>query len=119
MNLFGFSRRRSETLLLAIGQLILIAYVFQIAALDHWGTNVSEVAGVVGSSEHAAAHDAHCHGAPSSCADAGGGFAQFSPDQELRLPVSTPSLVLETDAGSFIPEDALVAILPEPPRTSV
>ena len=119
MRLFGLNRSRSETLLLAIGQLVLIAYVFQVAAFDHWHTDVSNVTGVVDSSAHAALHADHCHGAASGCADSGGGFAHFSPDQQLRLPAATPSLVLPTDARTLVPEDALVAALPEPPRSSL
>jgi hypothetical protein len=117
MHLLGLNRRRSETLLLAIGQLILIAYVFQVAAFDHWHTHpTTDVAGVAGSSAHAADHSEHCHGAASSCADSGGGFAQFSADQAVRLPSSTPSLVLSTDAGILTPPGASITTLTEPPR---
>jgi hypothetical protein len=119
MHLFGLNRRRSETFLLAIGQLVLIAYIFQFAAFDHWHTNpATDVTGVVGSSAHSTLHSDHCHGAASSCADAGGGFAQVSADQTVRLPTSTPSLVLDTDAGTSAPQDALIAAPTEPPRAA-
>jgi hypothetical protein len=118
MYLFGLNRHRSETLLLAIGQLILIAYVFQVAALDHWHTDPgTDVTGVIGSSAHAAVHSDHCHGAPSSCAEAGGGFAQFSADQFIRLPSSTPSLVIVADSPAIAPAEALLDLPSEPPRT--
>jgi hypothetical protein len=117
MHLFGLNRRRSETLLLAIGQLVLIAYVFQVAALDHWHTNpASDVMGVVGSSAHEAVHTAHCHGAPSSCADAGSGFAQISANQVAQLPSSTPPLALTADSTVVAPQEAVIEHQPEPPR---
>ena len=119
MNLFGLNRSRSQTLLIAIGQLILIAYVFQVAALDHWQTDpASDVTGIVGTSAHDALHGNHCHGGPSSCADSGGGFAQFSPDQVVRLPSSTPSLALIADSVLRAPQDAVIERTPEPPRAA-
>lgn len=118
MRLFGLNRHRSETLLLAIGQLILIAYVFQVAALDHWATNPADIAGIPDSSAHSALHSGHCHGAPSSCAEAGGGFAQFSADQYMRLPSSVPSLAVGLDDGLKLPEDTFIDTIPEPPRAA-
>jgi hypothetical protein len=119
MHLFGLNRRRSETLLLAIGQLILIAYVFQVAALDHWHTDPgADVTGVVGSSAHAAVHSDHCHGAPSSCAETGGGFAQFAAGQLIRLPASTPRLEVVADTPAISPAEALVDLPLEPPRAA-
>ena len=119
MRLFGLNRRRSETLLLAIGQLILIAYVFQVAALDHWHADpATDVTGVVGSSVHATVHGEHCHGGPASCADAGGGFAQFSADQIVRLPSSTPRLVITIDTRTAASDEALFDLPSEPPRTA-
>lgn len=119
MSLLGLNRRRSENLLLAIGQLVLIAYIFQVAALDHWHTDVADVSGVPYSSAHSALHDNHCHGAPSSCADAGGGFAQFSAEPAVRLPSSKPSLVLDTDSSTQSPQDVSLSLPPEPPRALV
>jgi hypothetical protein len=120
MNLFGLNRRRSENLLLLVGQLVLIAYVFQVAALDHWNLDPSrDVIGVAGSSAHAAVHAEHCHGGPSSCAEAGGGFAQFSADQPIRLPQDAPTLALAADANTPAPDDIQVSILLEPPRATV
>ena len=117
MQLFGLNRRRSHTLLLAIGQLVLIAYVFQVAAFDHWQVDPStDVTGVEGTSAHAALHADHCHGGPSSCAESGGGFAQFSADQVIRLPSANPSLVLDASSASSTPIEASIRITPEPPR---
>jgi|SRR5690606_207216 len=118
MRLFGFSRRRSETLLLAIAQLVLIAYVFQVAAFDHWDLDPGrDVAGVAGTSDHAF-HAEHCHGISSSCADAGGSAVNISPYQAVRLPSPSPSLVLAADASVLPLQDALIDIAPEPPRAA-
>lgn len=123
MKLFGLNRRRSETLLLAIGQLVLIAYVFQIAAFDHWvidhsAVNVANVSGIAGTSAHSTDHADHCHGAASSCADSSGGFAHFSADQALRLPASNPSLVTLADPTTLQPREAFLGALPQPPRAA-
>ena len=126
MHLFGLNRRRSETLLLVIGQLVLIAYVFQVAAFDHWGSGEGvdfaslNVMGIEGNSTHVSAHrgihDDHCHGGPSTCAEAGGGVAHFSPNQAIQLPSSSPSLVLDMDSSMTAPLEPLIAALPEPPQ---
>jgi hypothetical protein len=120
MRVFGLNRRRSEGLLLVIGQLILIAYVFQVAAFDHWGVDVgSDVTGILDTSAHAAVHTDHCHGAPSACADAGGGFVHISPGQAFPLPSQSPSLELPADLAVQAPAEVLVAAMPQPPRASV
>ena len=119
MQLFGHNKRRSETLLLAITQLVLIAYLFQVAAFDHWGINPgTDVAGVAGSSTHQALHAGHCHGSPASCADAGGGFAQLAVDHIVRLPASLPSLAIALDAGTSDPSEPFIRPQPEPPRAA-
>jgi hypothetical protein len=119
MRLFGFNRRRSNTLLLLVGQLVLIAYVFQVAAFDHWDVDVGkDVAGIADSAAHAAVHNNHCHGGPASCAEAGGGFAQVDPGDAFRLPAQRPivSLPANLEAGAFT--QAYVATIAEPPRAS-
>jgi len=117
MQLFGLNKRRSQTLLLAIGQLVLIAYVFQVAAFDHWhADSLNDITGVDGTSAHAALHADHCHGGPSSCAESGGGFAQLSAGHVIRLPSADPSLILEADPASPTPIEASIGSTPEPPR---
>ena len=119
MQLFGLNRHRSESLLLIVGQLVLIAYVFQVAAFDHWHVDVgNDVAGIAGSSAHAAVHSDHCHGAASACADAGGGFAHVAPNQVIRLPSELPSLMLATQVRVHNPPEAFIAPRPEPPRSA-
>ena len=124
MQLFRINRRRSETLLLVIGQLILIAYIFQVGAFDHWGGGHAagpdglNVTGIAGTSAHSTLHTEHCHGGPAGCADAGGGFAQLAADAALRLPSSRPSLALVAERTGSSPLDALVSALSEPPRAA-
>jgi hypothetical protein len=123
MQLFRFNRRRSETLLLMIGQLVLIAYVFQVGAFDHWGGSHTagadgfNVTGIAGTSAHRTVHDDHCHGGPAGCADAGAGFAQLAADAAVRLPSSAPSLALVAERTGTSPVEALISVLSEPPRT--
>jgi hypothetical protein len=117
--LFGLNRRQSETLLLVVGQLVLLAFVFQVLAIDHWHhTDITDVTGVVDTSGHEVSHADHCHGALASCAEAVDGFAQVSAYQIVRLPRANPSLVLETDSGMTLPEDAFIAVTPKPPRAA-
>jgi hypothetical protein len=116
LHFFGLNRRHSETLLLMVGQLVLIAYIFQVAALDHWTTNLADVSGVVGTSQHTTLHHDHCHGDAGSCADSGTAYAQISVYQMASLPSSRPSFAIETDLSTALPKDAFVASLPHPPR---
>jgi hypothetical protein len=102
-----------------VGQLVLIAYVFQVAAFDHWDVDVGrDVAGIADSTAHAAIHDNHCHGGPASCAEAGGGFAQVDPGDAFRLPAQSPIVSLSTDLEAGAPAQAYVAAIAEPPRAS-
>jgi hypothetical protein len=119
MSLFGLNRRRSEALLLMIGQLVLIAYVFQVAAFDHWNIDVSHVAGIPDSSAHTALHDQHCHGDLSSCTGSGGGFAVFSADNIVRLPEVPPMLAIDTEAILLAPVTASPLTPTEPPRIAI
>ncbi len=118
LHFFGLNRRRSEALLLMVGQLVLIAYVFQVAALDHWHTSMVDVEGVVGTSQHTSLHHDHCHGDAASCADSSAGIAEIWGDQLAPLPPSRPSLALVTDLNATPPEDAFVATLARPPRVA-
>ena len=124
MQMFRLNRRRSERLLLIIGQLVLIAYVFQVGAFDHWGgSHASEagglnVTGIPGTSVHSTVHDDHCHAGPGSCADAGGGYAQFSPDQTIRLPAGNPLLVVNARSVVLEPREAVLSMIPQPPKAA-
>ena len=115
MHLFGLNRRRSENLLLIIGQLVLIAYVFQVAAVDHWHVDPGhDVTGIPGTSEHAV----HCHGDPSGCADAGTGAVNFASDQTIKLPSQSPVHGFATDLSTSSAYDAYIAAIPDPPKAA-
>jgi hypothetical protein len=109
----GLSRKRSSTLVLLLGQLVLIAYVFQVGAFDHWYHDVS----------HAdmtpierAVHAAHCHGDSAGCADSGGGIAVLQPGDVVRLPAPPSLFSVNTLPPFAIPTDAPARLLPQPPR---
>jgi hypothetical protein len=119
MRLFGLNRRRSSTLLLAISQLVLIAYVFQVAAIEHWHSHMDlNVEGVVGSSAHVRLHEEHCHGALASCADATAGFALDIGAAAFRTPDERPSLALAVIWSGATPEDLTSTPLTEPPQAA-
>ena len=114
MRLFGLNRRRSSTLLLAVSQLVLIAYVFQVAAIEHWHSHQDlNVEGVIGSSAHVRLHEQHCHGALASCADASAGFALDTQHEAYRTPEERPSLALAVDWSGATPDDALARLQPQ------
>ena len=115
MHIAGLNRRRSRTLLLAIGQLVLLAYVFQMGAFDHWAVSPGHTHLTTAGS---ATHAEHCHGDAAGCADASGGFATMTPDAFVRLP-QPPSLVaIEAEPIAMTPLNAFVPTPSEPPRAS-
>jgi hypothetical protein len=105
------SLNRRQRRFIAIGaHLVVLAFVFQIFAFDHWHNHGLGVEGIPGTSSHAA----HCHGGSAGCADAGGvadlGLSQgvvLRPpawtEHALSLQVSTPG-----DVSPITPD--------EPPR---
>ena len=115
MHLFGLNRRRSENLLLILGQLVLIAYVFQVAAVDHWHVDPGhDVTGIPGTSQHAV----HCHGDSSGCADSGTGATNFASDQTIKLPSQSPPHRFAMDLGASSDYFAYIAAIPEPPQAA-
>jgi hypothetical protein len=85
--------RRGHTFFVAIAQLALVAYLFQIAAFDHWQVDPShDVTGVTGSQEHVI-HDNHCHGSAGSCADGAGGSMAYVKFAEVVALPEPPTLV--------------------------
>ena len=94
--------RKGHTFFVAIAQLALVAYLFQIAAFDHWHVDPShDVTGLTGSQEHVI-HDNHCHGGSGSCADgAGGGMAYVKFAEAVFLP--EPPSVIVRSASTELP----------------
>jgi hypothetical protein len=102
--------RRLRLFLLWSARLVLLAYVFQIGAFDHWSPSPSDVVGVMDSS----AHVAHCHGGPGSCAGDASVVASIGEVALLPLP---PSLVLaESLPASSAHTSAFLSPPSQPPR---
>lgn len=115
MHFPGLNRRRSRTAFLALAQLVLIAYVFQMAAFDHW--HVDPGHDVIGVAE-SAAHEAHCHGNAAGCADAGAGFVTMTRDSVDRLPLPPQPVVFDAFDPTTTPDSAYVPTPTEPPRAA-
>jgi hypothetical protein len=96
--------RKGHTFFVAIAQLALVAYLFQVAAFDHWQVDPShDVSGVAGSQEHVI-HDNHCHGSGGSCADGAGGgsaYVKFAEAVTLPEPPSLAGHAVTTDAPAL------------------
>ena len=85
--------RKGHTFFITIAQLALVAYLFQIAAFDHWRVDPShDVTGVTGTQNHVI-HDNHCHGGTGSCADGAGGSMAYVKFAEVVTLPQPPSLV--------------------------
>lgn len=81
------SGRRGHTFFVTVAQLALVAYLFQVAAFDHWQIDPSHnVTGVEGSQTHVI-HDNHCHGSGGSCADGAAASAYVKFAEAVSLPV--------------------------------
>ena len=95
--------RKGHTFFIAIAQLALVAYLFQIAAFDHWRVDPShDITGVTGSQEHVI-HSDHCHGDGGSCADAGGSaYVKFAEVISLPEPPSTVARSATTESPGLI-----------------
>ena len=111
--------RRGHTLFVTIAQLALMAYLFQVAAFDHWQVDPAHgVTGVSGSQEHVI-HENHCHGASGSCADGGGGagaYVKFAEVATLPLPSFRPAQELATMSPSLA--GTVLETLSPPPQAA-
>jgi hypothetical protein len=112
MKLHGISRR-NRRYLLVVAQLVLAAYMFQIAAIDHWHEDPTHVVGVEGSS----AHVLHCHGESSHCSDSSGGFAVFVKAEIVSLPSPPSARATALGRDILFPSETFIATPSEPPRT--
>src|ERR671919_1212772 len=104
--------RRSRLFVLWFAQLALIAYLFQLAAIDHWQPDPHRVVGLEGSGSHAQ----HCHGA-GDCSDSGVSGPVLTPSVlKIGSPPSVgPSFLALTRARA---NDPILAIPTQPPRAS-
>jgi hypothetical protein len=103
--------RRSRLFVLWFAQLALVAYLFQLAAIDHWQADVNHIVGLEGS----ASHVQHCHGG-GDCSDASGSVTS------LPAPLLTAVPPEPVRTGHFSadarPHDAFIASFSTPPRTA-
>jgi hypothetical protein len=113
MKLHGVSRRNRRYLLI-VAQLVLAAYMFQLAAIDHWHEDPTHVVGVEGSPPHVL----HCHGESSHCSDSSGGFATFARAEAVSLPTPPAPRLVGADHLAGTPSEAPVITLSEPPKAA-
>ena len=111
MTRFGLSRR-TRFFLLWTARFALVAYLVQLAALDHHVTQFDAVRGVEGSS----AHVQHCHGA-GDCSTSGGTALAVS-----NLPATLPrsshvTFAIETRSQPA-PISAFITPPTEPPQAA-
>ena len=111
MRATGFNRR-TRNFLLTVAQLALVAYLFQVAAIDHWRVDASHVRGVEGTAHHVA----HCHGV-SACAEHGGsGTTAVLP--VALVPMPPPPVLEQTASKQITPADTFIATPHLPPRAA-
>jgi hypothetical protein len=102
--------RRIRFFLTWAARLIVVAYVFQLAALDHRHADTSHVRGVEGTSQHVM----HCHGAAAGCADGAGAVVAIA---EVTLTPAAPQPALyDFVAASLAPSDVLLPVETQPPQ---
>jgi hypothetical protein len=103
--------RRSRLFVLWFAQLALVAYLFQLAAIDHWQADVNHVVGVEGS----ASHVQHCHGG-GDCSEASGSVTSLPAPLLTTIPPE-PVRTHQTSVDDS-PRDAFIASFTTPPRTA-
>ena len=110
--------RRGHTFFVTVAQLALVAYLFQIAAFDHWQIDPShDVTGVEGSQAHVI-HDNHCHGGGSSCADGAAASAYVKFAEAVSLPVQPALRGLDLPAESPAFTSNVFETLTPPPQAA-
>ena len=110
MKAMAFSRR-IRIFLAWTARLALLAYVFQLAAADHWQPTAADIVGIEGSSAHAA----HCHSLTVGCAEGGGFTVWLSALADLTSPPSPARL--EALPALVVAAPELRLTLDEPPRS--
>jgi hypothetical protein len=103
--------RRSRPFVVWFAQLALVAYLFQLAAIDHWQADIHHIVGVEGS----AAHVQHCHGG-GDCSDASGSVTSL-PGSLFTMVPPEPVRSQHTSLDAS-PPDAFIASFTTPPRTA-
>jgi hypothetical protein len=103
---------RTRFLILWCARLVLLAYVFQTAAFEHWKPDPAHVYGFEGSSLHAF----HCHSERASCADSSSLSGTLA---DVTL-APLPPVAIREDTARTLPAapDAFRSTPDEPPRTA-
>jgi hypothetical protein len=104
--------RRTRDFLLILAQLALIAYLFQVLAIDHWNGDPSHLVGIEGSQ----AHVEHCHGDISGCSEGAGTATTIILGDMIKLPSPPLARLQAASPDGNSPIEAFAAIPYEPPR---
>lgn len=96
-----------------LARLVLLAYVFQVAAVDHWHVDPADVTGVEGTSRHVA----HCHGDTAGCSDAASALVGTLSGESLT-PLPPRSLFGEVPRESASYVEAVLLAPDQPPRAA-
>ncbi len=108
----GLSQRTRDFLLI-MAQLAVIAYVFQILAVDHWFYDPYHAL-----ADAQQVHAQHCHGDVSGCSDGIGSAPTSAMGEIVVLPSpKLPTLASNVDAVES-PTEAFIATPYEPPRAA-
>ena len=102
--------RRQRGFLRWSARAIIVALVFQFVAVDHWHPDPAQVVGV----QNSQAHQMHCHGGASGCANSAS-FTGSLADASLVLTPSTEHLVIFSSSKDH-PRGVTIAGPDEPPR---
>jgi hypothetical protein len=114
MKLPGSARRR-RAFLATIAQLALVAYLFQVAAIDHWHASPDmDIYGYEGTQTHIA----HCHGDLSSCADTVSSPLVAGGEQIVVLPTPPIAHLTDSTSGQASAHDVFIPTPSDPPRAA-
>ena len=104
--------QRTRDFLLIMAQLAIIAYVFQILAVDHWFYDPYH------SHAESQLHSQHCHGDLGGCSDGIGSAPTSAMGDIVVLPSpKLPTLASNIDAIAS-PDEAFIAAPYQPPRAA-
>ena len=102
----------STRFVIVVAHVVLLAYFFQISAIDHWHSHVGDIVGVEGTN----AHVMHCHGAGGGCADGATDSPFIDATALILIP---PAPLSEAIEPSFaIPGAVYLASPDQPPRAA-
>ncbi len=102
--------RRQRLFIQVIAHLVILAYVFQIGAFDHWHSDLPDMVGAAGQS-----HAMHCHGNAAGCSDTVD--PQITATLEANVIPPPPEAQRQSlDIGQTVPQSAFVPAIDRPPR---